>query len=290
MEPAVKDSGRFRPGDYAFFVFSAILVFLILSYGREVKGYFTDAIFQIILCVVVYYAIVYSSLTSSKVLLFLRDWYQVLLFVFNYRSVQPYIHSIQNGWLDHIIIKIEGVIYSVEPSLWFDGIASPLLTEYMKFSYFCYYLILPVLGFSLYLKGDRKAFYRLIFTVSTVFYISYISFILFPVQGPRYAFEGQYAHALGGYVFTHLQDLIMSVGSLHGGCMPSSHVAVALTVLLFAFKYRPRLFYFILVIVVSLFVSTVYNRYHYSLDVYAGILLGLACYLFLEGYYNKKLF
>jgi len=290
MDLSLKDSGRFRPGDYAYFVFSAVLVFLILSYGRNVQGYITDAIFQLILCFIIFYTISYSSVSKSKVLLFLRDWYQMLLLVFNYRSVQPYMHSIQSGWLDHIVIRIESAIYPVEPSLWFDGISSPLLTEYMKFSYFCYYLILPVLGFSLYLKGDRKAFHRLIFTVSVVFYISYIAFVLFPVQGPRYTFAEQYANKLSGYVFTPLQDIIMSVGSLHGGCMPSSHVAVALTVLLFAFKYRPRLFYFMLVVVLSLFVSTVYNRYHYTLDVYAGILLGLAGYLFLEEYYNKKLF
>jgi membrane-associated phospholipid phosphatase len=55
---------------------------------------------------------------------------------------------------------------------------------------------------------------------------------------------------------------------------PSGHTAVALVSLLYAWKYREKVLFWILVPAVSaLIVSTVYLRYHYVVDVIAGILL-----------------
>ena len=44
-----------------------------------------------------------------------------------------------------------------------------------------------------------------------------------------------------------------------------------------AARYQPRLFYPLLVVSVSLVLSTVYLRYHYVIDVIAGMLLAVLC-------------
>jgi membrane-associated phospholipid phosphatase len=70
------------------------------------------------------------------------------------------------------------------------------------------------------------------------------------------------------------------MAGLHGGCMPSSHVAVATVVFVFAYKYTRRLFYFLGPLILSLFVGTVWGRFHYLSDVIAGILVAfLSLYL-----------
>jgi membrane-associated phospholipid phosphatase len=58
---------------------------------------------------------------------------------------------------------------------------------------------------------------------------------------------------------------------------PSGHTAIAIVVLAMAARYQRRLFYPLLVITVSLMISTIYLRYHYVIDVIAGVLLAVLC-------------
>jgi membrane-associated phospholipid phosphatase len=58
-----------------------------------------------------------------------------------------------------------------------------------------------------------------------------------------------------------------------GAAFPSSHVAIALVTLYFTWRYLPRLRWIHLALVIGLCVSTVYCRYHYVVDVFAGMLV-----------------
>jgi membrane-associated phospholipid phosphatase len=164
--------------------------------------------------------------------------------------------------------------------------------------------MIPVAGAALYFFRKRKHFLRFLTAVSIAFYLSYISFIIFPVRGPRYEFydkytkdytvnigrhygphvdsglKGKETRALKGYFVTRLQDYIMKYGSMHGGCMPSSHISVAFVSMVMMAFYVRKLFYIYLPSVALLCVSVVYNRYHYLSDVPAGIIVGIiAIYL-----------
>jgi membrane-associated phospholipid phosphatase len=62
---------------------------------------------------------------------------------------------------------------------------------------------------------------------------------------------------------------------IKGGCFPSPHCAAGFTILYYLHKNRLKIFYPILVIMVGMFVSTVYGRFHYLTDSITGILLSL---------------
>jgi membrane-associated phospholipid phosphatase len=57
-----------------------------------------------------------------------------------------------------------------------------------------------------------------------------------------------------------------------GAAMPSSHVAIALCTVYFSFRYLPKIRYVHLAVAILLSLATVYCRYHYALDVVAGVL------------------
>jgi len=177
-------------------------------------------------------------------------------------------------WVDPAINKFEKEIFGVYPTVWLQGIVNPVITEYFKFAYFSYYLIFPLPAILFYMKGERDEFDEFILALFSAYYFSFIGFILFPVEGPRYALSKLYSIDLNGYFFASLQDFINRLGALHGGCMPSSHVAASLVSLIAVRRYKRGLYYFLLPIVMSLFFSTVYNRDHYFSDVVAGILVG----------------
>ncbi len=115
----------------------------------------------------------------------------------------------------------------------------------------------------------------MVFASAVAFYISYLGFIFLPVEGPRYALAALHQIEIKGFVFAPLAQWIVKVGGLRGGCMPSSHVAVACVVFVFCYKYSRRLFYFLGPLILSLFVGTVWGRFHYLSDVVAGILVGV---------------
>jgi membrane-associated phospholipid phosphatase len=56
-----------------------------------------------------------------------------------------------------------------------------------------------------------------------------------------------------------------------GAALPSSHVAVALCTVFFSFRYLRRIRHVHLAVAGLLCLSTVYCRYHYAVDVLAGL-------------------
>ena len=67
-----------------------------------------------------------------------------------------------------------------------------------------------------------------------------------------------------GWIYDHFEAT--------GAAFPSSHVAVAICTVHFSFLYIRRIRHVHLIAAILLCVSTVYGRYHYVVDVVAGIL------------------
>ncbi|MBN2406813.1 MAG: phosphatase PAP2 family protein [Elusimicrobia bacterium] len=285
--------------DLLFACYMSILSLLILFFHEGVRGWGVYLLIHGVLILSILYVVPFFEKSGRRLLVFIRWWYPVLLFTFNYKEINAFTHIIVSEWRDASILAFEKSLLGFHPSLLLDGLARPLITELMKFDYFTYYLMVPVGAAFLYVSGNRKAYIRYLSTVCLAFYISYIGFILYPVRGPRFHLYDRYRKdyrvnikefygnmveedvagkdtmALRGYAFTGMQDFIMRYGSLHGGCMPSSHIAVAFVCMMVLWIYRRKLFFYYLPLVTILCVAVVYNRYHYVTDVIAGLVVGV---------------
>ena len=116
----------------------------------------------------------------------------------------------------------------------------------------------------------------MVFYTLITFFISYILFILLPVAGPRFILTDQITVSYDGLLLTSsLRNFVANAGH-RGGAFPSSHVAVAVVVLIFLWKYYPKIAkkYF-LAAVIALSLATIYGQYHYITDVIAGLILGM---------------
>ena len=65
------------------------------------------------------------------------------------------------------------------------------------------------------------------------------------------------------WIYRHLE--------VAGAAFPSSHVAIAALVLYYTMRYARSAAWVVGPLVLSLIVSTVYCRYHYAIDVLAGL-------------------
>ena len=278
----------FRPEDTAFLTYLLGISIFVTLFNKGVDRWWIYVFVHSVTAAGVIFGIRYASGSTRPFTRFLRHWYIILFLTIFYEQIDAFILGLHGRYFDHLIYNFEKGLLGVHPSVWMEQFASPVLTEFMKIAYHSYYWIGPILGISLYVKGDLIPFRRTVFSVSVAFFVSYFGFILFPVLGPRYALSHLYKRPLEGYLITPPQDLIMEHGDIRGGCMPSSHVAVALVILLLAWIYRRRMALWMTPLVAMLCISTVYNRYHYATDVLAGIPVGLFAFWWGGKVYGKK--
>jgi membrane-associated phospholipid phosphatase len=266
---------HFFPVDWATIIYLLALSLIILFFHHGQLPWYYYLIFNFSIIFLVLAIVYYLSSPEKKLAIFFRHWYPIFLFTFLYEETRYLVHLIFPGFFDSWINYLELAILGNYPTIFLEKFSFPVLNEYFLMAYFSYYFILPILGIALYFRGKLKEFDSLVLASAIVFYISYLGFIFFPVEGPRCALASLHQTPIKGFIFTPLAQWVVKVAGLHGGCMPSSHVAVTMVVFVFAYKYTRRLFYFLGPLILSLFIGTVWGRFHYLSDVIAGILLGV---------------
>lgn len=213
---------------------------------------------------------------SNPITRFLRRWYLIISITFIYWDVGLFIHLIFPGYFDHWIIAFETSLFGALPNVEVQKLVNPILTELMQLSYAIYWFTIPVGAGLLYAKKKYRLFDELLFFIMLTFFISYVFFIVIPVQGPRFNLSDILTTSYKGLFLTRYLRAFVASAGLQGGAFPSSHVAVAVVILMFMWRYEPgwgkRIF---LPAVIALSLATVYGQYHYLTDVLAGLFLGV---------------
>jgi len=275
---------KFKPIDYLHFIYLSIVSIAILIFHNKVEGYSYYIIgYLSYIVIIIFLAHLATVYPKNMVIKFFRLLYPIITFAFMYKSVEGYVLILHNHFLDANIIKFEKSVLGINPTLALEKIVSKPLTEFLKFSYFSYYFYTPVPALILFFQKRFKELEQFVFTITFTFYISYIGFVLYPLESPRFALASVYKiKVLSGYIFTHIQDFIMAKGAIKGGCMPSSHLAVAWVSLFLIKKYFGKPFWFILPFTLAMTFAIVYNRYHYVSDAIMGLIVGFLSYQFVK--------
>ena len=111
-------------------------------------------------------------------------------------------------------------------------------------------------------------------SISIGFYVSYLTFILIPVEGPHQTLVHLEGKELAGPVFTPFAKWLIAQYGIHGGCIPSSHVAVAFATLILAFRFYREVGYILAPFVITLCIGTFWGRFHYVTDMVTGLMVG----------------
>ncbi len=193
--------------------------------------------------------------------------------VFN--SMGALIAGIHKTTFDAYLISIDHVLFGVHPTVWMERLVSPALSALLQFAYISYYFIPISLGTVLIAKGRFGAFEEALFGILLCFYLSYLGYLLIPAIGPRFTLEQLQTASLKVSPFIEkIQNTLNGLEKNKTDAFPSGHTAVSLMCLYYAWKTREkRLFTGLIPVVAGLIISTVYLRYHYVIDVIAGIAL-----------------
>jgi membrane-associated phospholipid phosphatase len=195
-----------------------------------------------------------------------------------------------------MLIRIDYFLFGVHPTVRIERWIVPWLTDLMSVAYGSYYFLPVVLMMVLYLKGREQELSLSLFLLVFGYYISFIGYILFPAIGPRYTLTHLQSIPLeGSFITDWVRDGLNALEHNKRDVMPSGHTQIALIVLYLAYRYERLIFYLFLPIVSGLILSTVYLRYHYVVDLFAGGGLAVGCMVFApplfevwNRYYNGK--
>lgn len=256
--------------------FFLVLGVLILFFHQNISIPLVRLLIYLFSVFIVFLLIPVLDKSESKFLHFLRYWYIIASLTFIYWSIGPLVHMIFPELLDKYIISFEKNLFGQLPNVWIQKYENPVLTEFMQLSYAIYWFTIPVGAGIFYFRKRYDVFEYMLFFVLVTFFLSYLMFIFIPVAGPRSIIGDQIVVIYKGLFVTKFLRGFVEGAGLIGGAFPSSHVAVAIVILFFVWKYYPRVgkrgF---LPAVIALSVATVYGQYHYVTDVIAGGAMGI---------------
>jgi hypothetical protein len=253
---------------------------LALIFFWRVEGWWLLILKNLTVAVVYILFNYYSEKATKKFWkFFLRVAAVTLTYAYLFGAVDKLQMLIYGRWFDEYVLDFEQWIFNLQPTLWVEDFISKPLTEWMMFTYVIYIPMYPVLcGIIYYLRGEL-AMEDYFFTLGFTNILCDIGFILFPVAGPLPTIGHLYSVKLDGYVWTWLGEAIRSNLHFIGGTIPSPHCAAATIMWAMAYRYHRPSFWILSPIVLSLYASTFYGRYHYLTDAVVGIavaFIGLA--------------
>lgn len=229
----------------------------------------------------------YKEDTTKSLLKVIRYWYGVAAILYIFKQDYVIINSLKPADWDLVFIKMDFAIFGVNPTQWAYRFANPFLTEFLQIVYIYYYPMIVVFGLELYLWNRYKEFKYTIFVLFFSFFLSYILYMFFPANGPRFHLHEFYSVTtqLPGLFLTEPIRAFINFGEsippgvpnpqdyVQRDAMPSLHTITAFLIMWLSWKFRSKSFYFYLPYFICMVCATVYLRYHYVVDILGGLLV-----------------
>ena len=265
---------KLNPVDLITLVYASIIdIFIIYGWSRIEHPLRQILLHFSIILLILGLTLLHEKFPKSKFVFFFRLAYPLMLYGYFFESVSHMNLIIFHDYIDVFFQKIDFSIFGYQPTLyWGTHFDTFFLQELFHFSYFSYYLMFLILTITLFVKSKYEDLEEFIFTLSFVFYFCFITYVILPVIGGRYfPYAMEITQTLRYGIFTKIMAEIYIHSPHLGGAFPSSHVAIAIVLMLSALKYEKKLALIFIPITILLSISTVYCHYHYFIDVLGGI-------------------
>lgn len=167
----------------------------------------------------------------------------------------------------------------------------------MAFCYAMYFVMPFLITFILYLQRRHREFQQVTLIIIICFYLGFLGYISLPGVIPKFFLKDLYLYPKIPSLFLHssMDKLYEKANAAEiWGAFPSLHVAISSVGLILSFLIKGLagkgrgLFWIFLPVTLMLWTSTVYLRYHWIIDIYAGWVLAIFCVVI--GYWGYWVF
>ena len=261
-------AGGWLPHEIAFVVFWGVTALRLFASGgfAFIWGLFFAGL---IACVFSLRAWSFQNHVSSRQRIRLLAF--VPLMLVSYQAcgiVVPIFHPGATDFLE----KADQWLLGQDAGLYFEKWAVPWLTDL----FFALYLFFFVyLGMSLwdYGRGPLARLRVFISGLFTVYGLGFLGYTLLPAGGPYLEFPGHFSTPLAGSWITTAASTIVAHGTNRVDCFPCLHFAVSFFILVFDCWHCRRRFWWVIFPCLGIWISTIYLRQHYGVDLLGGLIL-----------------
>jgi membrane-associated phospholipid phosphatase len=276
---------RIRPEEALLAIFGVLLVVIMATTGHWT---FTNTLHRrfiltfVVLSIMVFGRALWRAPSLSRAtveqalvagLFVIRDFFPFLLALLFYETLHDLTPLVRHDVVDGTLIAIDRAVFGADVSVWMGHFASAWLTRVMVFCYMSYFFAPAILAALMYWAERRQLFRDFLVSLCVATLIGYTGYILVPAVGP-FVFQNElFPERLPGGGLSSTLWIVHAVDALKGSardCFPSLHTAHTTVVVAFAWRFSRRAFLVYLPIALGLYVSTVYLRMHYVVDVAAG--------------------
>ena len=258
--------------DYSTIIYLFTTTILVLSFYNNIENPISHLLVRIGFFAILFVSIYFRNNTQRKTIDLLASLIPLAFLGYFYNETASFNHLFSDN-LDRYISQLEFRVFGMQPSVVFSDVFSwSWFSELMNFGYFSYYLLIIGTPILFYYKKNEY-FNRMLFVLLTSFYMYYFIFIVLPVVGPQFYFDGSMAKFSPQGFFGYLIQFIQETGEVPTGAFPSSHVGISTLLGYYIFKYFRQYFAVTAVIILALILSTVYIKAHYVLDIIAAFIV-----------------
>jgi len=209
------------------------------------------------------------SSTLASIGAMIRDWLPFLVFLLTYESFSTGIWKlILVVDRDTQLLGVDRRLFGETPALLLQRFVTPGLSNAMAVFYFLHLVLPPVLALLIY-RRRRRLFREFLLAIVLAGCLGSLGYVIVPATGPAVAFPHLFAVPLTGGLYDPVAS-ILDVARAPRDVFPSLHVALSTIVLWYGFRRSRATGFALLPLVLGNWVSTVYLRYHYLVDVFAG--------------------
>lgn len=202
-----------------------------------------------------------------------RHWYALPYVAACYKEAAILIPALGRPNRDQWLANLDLRIWGAHPTVWLERVSTPLVTEYLQIVYSLFVPAVLLVAALLWQRREYAKFRYYAFLTALGFLVSYIGYYLVPARGPRFLLADlQQAPLRGLWLFQPLQAILDRLESVHYDAFPSGHAELTIIAWWGSRLLSKRLFRAYSVYAVFLILATVYLRYHYVVDVLAGML------------------
>ena len=225
---------------------------------------------------------------------FLHDWAFAPLAYGFYLLMHEVVAPVRGAWVaDPLLIALDRRLFGADVAVLLAPLARPWLTELLQLAYTSFYALMLAAGVELYARKDFRRFHLYSFSCAIGFFVSFLGYLAVPAVGPRFTLFDIAAveRALPGLWLTPgLRSFVDGGGLVPPGLshaaaaalaprdvFPSGHTMMTVMAMYWVGRFRLRSRWGVWVVGALLIVATIYLRYHYAVDLLAGMVLAAAC-------------
>lgn len=216
-----------------------------------------------------------ASFPRQRLLAFVASFWLLPVLSLSHGVLNPLVLAATPVLRDAQIAMMDQRLLGFQASVVLGHLVPPWLTDILMVCYYGHFIWPLVLGAVLYFTGRREAFDEYLLALSLFFAFNYVCYALVPAIGPRYFLFSSFSEPVKGLWVTPILDSVMRTPPFSRDCFPSGHTGTSLLVLVYAFRFSPRVFRVMLLPAIGLILATLVGRFHYATDLMCAVPLML---------------